>query len=123
MKNLSLLLEVSTVLAGVLSFIILWIANLRAGRHNRLDALISAGVAGSSVPTGMVLIYCAFFPSAIAKLSGINVYVAFAGLALIFVAGKAIKEQLPSNRQEIPLYHKEALEKVHGNRETRVSAD
>jgi hypothetical protein len=51
--------------------------------------LAKAGAAGS-IPTALLLIYGAVDPSIIGQLSGLNVWIAAAGLALLYISAKAI---------------------------------
>ena len=49
---------------------------------------------GSSIPTGVLLILCAFDSALLTKLSEIGIYLAVIGIALIFISVKAV---FPSN--------------------------
>ena len=51
------------------------------------------GTAGSSLPSGILLIYAAFDQTIIAKISDSNVYIAFAGIALLYVAIMTVKDK------------------------------
>jgi predicted anti-sigma-YlaC factor YlaD len=53
------------------------------------DHLVAASAA-ACIPTGLVLMRAGFDPSILAQLSGINVYITFAGFALVYVSIKAI---------------------------------
>ena len=53
------------------------------------DHLIKAMAAGA-IPTAVVLVYGAFNPAIIAQLSGLNVAIAAAGLALLYISIKTI---------------------------------
>lgn len=55
------------------------------GKIEFIDLFV-VGTAGSSIPSGILLIYGAFDQSVIAKISDSNVYIAFAGIALLYVA-------------------------------------
>ncbi|HCE3314833.1 TPA: hypothetical protein NG567_004544 [Vibrio parahaemolyticus] len=51
------------------------------------------GTAGSSAPSGLLLIYAAFDQSIVSKISDSNVYIAFAGIALLYVAALTVKDK------------------------------
>lgn len=57
-----------------------------------LDKLLTPAMAAATIPTGMALIICAFSPSNVSKLESINVHLAIAGIALIFLAVHTIKQ-------------------------------
>lgn len=57
-----------------------------------LDKLLTPAMAAATIPTGMALIICAFSPSNVTKLESINVHLAIAGIALIFLAAHTIKQ-------------------------------
>ncbi|EOY5687729.1 hypothetical protein ACP7IB_003462 [Vibrio cholerae] len=51
------------------------------------------GTAGSSAPSGLLLIYAAFDQSIVTKISDSNVYIAFVGIALLYVAALTVKDK------------------------------
>lgn len=51
-----------------------------------LDDVFLGVSAASAIPTGLVLLYCAFNPAVIPTLRGLNVHIAAAGLALLFIS-------------------------------------
>jgi hypothetical protein len=57
-----------------------------------LDKLLTPAMAAATIPTGIALIICAFSPSNVSKLESINVHLAIAGIALIFLAIHTIKQ-------------------------------
>lgn len=57
-----------------------------------LDKLLTPAMAAATIPTGMALIICAFSPSNVSKLESINVHLAIAGIALIFLTVHTIKQ-------------------------------
>jgi len=79
----SVSLVVVTFILGVV------ISLLRKTGSNLEDHLIKAMAAGA-IPTALALIYGAFNPSIIAQLSGLNVAIAAAGLALLYISIKTI---------------------------------
>ena len=93
MLTLDAVIKFGPALCGLLSFFILVIINFIKDRKNNLGDLLVVGLAGSSVPTGLLLIYGAFDNSVIPKLSVAGVYIAFAGAALLIVFGQTFKEK------------------------------
>lgn len=59
-------------------------------KDSGLEAHLLRASAAGSIPTGVVLISAGLDPSILAELSGINVYITFAGFALVYVSIKAI---------------------------------
>jgi|GEM_PF-3683776 len=57
-----------------------------------LDGLLTPAMSAATIPTGFALIICAFSPSNVSKLESINVHLAIAGVALIFLAIHTIRE-------------------------------
>ncbi|MDE7527959.1 hypothetical protein [Aeromonas salmonicida] len=51
------------------------------------------GTTGSSFPSGVLLIYSGFDSSVVSKISDSNIYIAFAGLALLYVSVSTIKQK------------------------------
>lgn len=94
MKDLQLILQASTALCGIVSFVLVWVQDWRSARETTLDRPVLAGIAGTSIPTGLVLIYGAFDATVIQELVTLRVYLALAGLVLIFVAIKTIAGQI-----------------------------
>ena len=56
------------------------------GQPIGLDEIFIGAAAGSAIPTSLVLLYAAFVPNVIPTLRGLNVHIAAAGLALLFLA-------------------------------------
>lgn len=79
---------------GLLSFIFLVCVNYKKGRKNNLDDLLVIGLSGSAVPTGLLLIYGAFDPSVISKITDAGIYIAFSGAALLIIFGQTFKEKI-----------------------------
>ena len=79
----SVSLAVVTFLVGVI------VAFFRKTTEGLEDHLIKAMAAGA-IPTALVLVYGAFNPAIIAQLSGLNVAIAAAGLALLYISVKTI---------------------------------
>ena len=68
-----------------------------------LDGVLSRVFAGSSIPTGVLLVICAFDDAVLAQANEIGLYVAAAGLTLIYLSVKEIFD-----REEAPAVAREA---------------
>jgi hypothetical protein len=76
--------------AAIVAFAGILIWNHARKRHSRLDAVLTRVLAASAIPTGITLLVCAFNPSLIAQLQGLNVHIAVAGMALLFIAVRTV---------------------------------
>ncbi len=85
-------LDAITVVSGTAVFLSIWLRNALSRQRSQLDDLISRSLAGSAIPTGLILLLCAFKPDLLLSLEGLNMYIAAAGLVLIFVSCRAIFE-------------------------------
>lgn len=90
---LDVIIKYGPVICGLSSFFALVAINHKKDRKNNLGDLLVVGLAGSSVPTGLLLIYGAFDKSVIPKLSDAGTYIAFAGAALLIIFGQTFKEK------------------------------
>ena len=75
-----------TAMFGVITFFILWVRRFVQKKELDLEGLLGATLAASSVPTSFVLLFCAFKPSIIQHLEGVNIHIAVAGLILLFLS-------------------------------------
>ncbi|HHQ5454509.1 TPA: hypothetical protein ACSP0J_002520 [Aeromonas veronii] len=90
---LGAIIKYGPIVCGLISFFSLVAINHKKGRKNNLGDLLVVGLAGSSVPTGILLIYGAFDGTVIPKLSDAGIYIAFAGAALLIIFGQTFKEK------------------------------
>jgi hypothetical protein len=81
-----------SVACAILVFIATLLRSRLRGNPHSLDKLISKLLAGSAIPTGVFLIICAFKTDLMAKLTDLSLYLAAAGLALLYVSVKEISE-------------------------------
>lgn len=84
--NLNTAISHATVLFGILGFIYTAIRLYRNKYEIKLETLLVGAFTGSTIPTGIILIWSAFNPSIIQQLEGINIHIAAAGLALLYIA-------------------------------------
>jgi len=66
--------------------------SLLKGEPLALDNLLAPAMSAATLPTGFALIICAFSPTNVSRLESINVHLAIAGIALIFLAVHTINE-------------------------------
>lgn len=90
---LGVIIKYGPVVCGLISFFSLVAINHKKDRKNNLGDLLVVGLAGSSVPTGILLIYGAFDVTVIPKLSDAGIYIAFAGAALLIIFCQTFKEK------------------------------
>jgi hypothetical protein len=76
-----------TVGCAVLGAIIALIQH-RKGDGLRLETVVAKLLAASSVPTGFFLLACAFNTSLVSRLADLGLYLAAAGIALLYVSIK-----------------------------------
>ena len=75
---------------GIAVFILAIITNSIRQKPNKLETILMRVFAGSAIPTGIVLLFCAFKPAIIAQLEGLNVHISVAGLALLYLSFKSL---------------------------------
>ncbi len=76
--------------AGVVVFVVLVARNAIQKRDARLENILAKVLVASSFPTGVALFLCAFNPSLIAQLIGLNIHIALAGMALLYISGRTL---------------------------------
>ena len=81
---------IASAALAILTFFVALIVKKLDGQSAHLDDLIRRALSASAIPTGIILIACAFDPSLLGSLTGLNIYIAIAGMTLLFVAGKGI---------------------------------
>jgi hypothetical protein len=81
---------IASVCLVVLSFVTAVAVDLRQGTASGLESHLAKAGAAGSIPTALLLIYGAIDPSVINQLSGLNVWIAAAGLSLLYISAKAI---------------------------------
>jgi hypothetical protein len=81
---------ISSVSLALIAFVGGLIVDLKQNRSGSLENYLARAGAGGAIPTALVLICCAFKPSLISELSGLNVPIAAAGLSLLYVSIKGL---------------------------------
>jgi len=64
------------------------------GKKTTIEDFFIAGFAAASVPTGAILIYCAYEPSEINLLASVTMQIALVGAGVIFISYKTIRERI-----------------------------
>lgn len=82
--------EHTTVGAGLFGVLVVLLRGWKNRAVLKLEDVIAKLLAGSAIPTGFYLMACAFNTSLIAKLSDLGLYLAAAGLALLYVSIKEL---------------------------------
>ena len=75
---------------GVFAFVVFIVRGKLRKREMRLEYLLLQVFAASTIPTGIALLFCAFEPALIAQLGGLNIHIAAAGLALLYLSFKSM---------------------------------
>ena len=83
-------LQQISVACALVVFLFVLIRNHRQKKPHSLERLLAKLLAGSALPTGTFLILCAFDTSLVSKLTDLNLHLAAAGMALLFVSVKEI---------------------------------
>ncbi|MDO9282442.1 MAG: hypothetical protein Q7T88_08690 [Methylotenera sp.] len=88
-------LKLAPVISGLLVALVYWLVRLHRKTTHKLDDIFTVGITGSSLPSAFVLMYAAVFDiNVIAKLSAAPIYVALAGVAVLYLACRTIKDKL-----------------------------
>lgn len=80
-----------SVLLGISTFASVWCFNYFVKTESRLEHLLLRSLAASCLPTAIALVWCAFDPKLILQMTGVNIHIACAGLALFFMAIKGMQ--------------------------------
>lgn len=63
------------------------------GKKTTVEDFFVVGITGSSIPSGFLFIASAFDPMLLARVSEAPVYIALAGCAVLYIAGKTVREK------------------------------
>lgn len=58
-----------------------------------VEDMFIVGITGSSFPSGALFVWTAFDPELLSKVSEAPVYIGIAGLAVLYIAGKTVREK------------------------------
>ena len=88
MGNFADNLSVINVFVAIFVFVYTYVQKSRQKSKITLDELFVRTLAGSAIPVGMLLMFCALDSTLIVKLNDLNVYLALVGMGLIFVSAR-----------------------------------
>ena len=77
--------------ASVCLAVVAFVVSIGFEHKQGLHVHLNRAVAGGAVPSGLLLIYAGIEPSILSKVYGLNLYIAFGGLALLYVSAKAFE--------------------------------
>lgn len=87
--------NLSPDISGLLIAFLYWIVRLNRKTPLQLDDVFVVGMTGSSLPSGVVLVYVsAFNINVIIYMSYAPIHVALAGIAIHYLASRTIKDKL-----------------------------
>jgi hypothetical protein len=75
---------------AVLAFVGAVAVDMKRKVTGELESHMRKAAAAGAIPTAFLLIYGAFDPAIIAQLSGLNVPIAAAGLALLYISARTV---------------------------------
>lgn len=84
--------DMLSALCCIVGFTFGWFRAHGAQPKKGLDWIVPKAFAASAIPTGVLLLVCAFKPAVIAQLTGLNIYIAAAGLVLIYISWTTVRE-------------------------------
>ena len=84
----------------IAAFFYLVTQQYRFNKQVNLEELVVRSFSTSAIPTAVVLLVCAFKPALLSQLSGFNIYIAVAGLVLLYRSVKTFVTPLTSNKNE-----------------------
>lgn len=91
--DLNTIIKVSPVFSGLVITLIYWLYRWNKSKTVELEDMFIVGITGSSFPSGILFIVAAFDPTLLEKVSEAPVYIAIAGCAVLYIAGKTLKEK------------------------------
>lgn len=91
--DLNFLMKVGPVGAGLLVALGYWCYRAKNQRRTSLEDFFVVGITGSSFPSGFLFIAAAFDSTLLARVSEAPVYIALAGCAVLYIAGKTVREK------------------------------
>ena len=91
--TLDVFIKYGSITCALLSAVVYLLYRLWIKKKFDYIDIFTVGTAGSSLPSGGLLIYGAFDPTIIQKISDSNVYIAFAGIALLYVGLGTVRQK------------------------------
>lgn len=79
--------------SGLMFCALYWYNRIRKSKKSfEIEGMFIVGLAGSAVPPGLLCIATPFAPSAFILIQDAKLYLAFAGISLIFISVKTFRE-------------------------------
>lgn len=82
----------ASVALFIFGFVLTFIARKTKKQSINLEILLPKAIAASSIPTGLLLLVCAFNPGLLQNLAGLNIYIAASGLALLYLSYEVLSK-------------------------------
>jgi hypothetical protein len=92
-QNLGYIIRFAPILSGLICFFGFWVIRFLKRKQHELSDVFIVGMAGASIPSGFFVVLGAFDPEVLQELSDCQLYIAFSGASLIYLAFKTITEK------------------------------
>jgi len=79
-----------SVAVCVVTFAVFWFRGANRGTE-RLDVILPKVFSAGAIPSGVILVVCAFRPDWLSSIEGLGKYIAVSGLVLIHVCYETIR--------------------------------
>jgi hypothetical protein len=91
--DLNLFVKIGPVASGLLVMLVCWAYRWHKSKPVTVEDMFVVGITSSSFPSGLIFIGAAFDPNLLAKVSEAPVYIGIAGCAVLYIAGKTVREK------------------------------
>ncbi len=91
--DLNTLVKVGPALSGLIVALLFWLYRWKNAKAVSLEDIFIVGITGSSFPSGVLFVVAAFDSTLLVQVSEAPVYIALAGCAVLYVAGKTVMEK------------------------------
>lgn len=85
--------RIGPVVSGLTVMLLCWGYRWIKSKPVTVEDLFIIGTTGSSFPSGVLFVLAAFDPSLLAQVSEAPVYIGIAGCAVLYIAGKTVREK------------------------------
>ena len=76
----------ASVALFIIGFVLTFAVRKTKKQPVNLEILLLKAIATSSIPAALLLLLCAFNPGLLQNLTGLNIYIAAGGLALLYLS-------------------------------------
>ncbi|MCW3481044.1 hypothetical protein OL229_15970 [Neisseriaceae bacterium JH1-16] len=91
--DLNAFVKIGPVISGLLVMVACWAYRWFKSKPVTVEDMFVVGITGSSFPSGVLFVIAAFDSSLLAKVSEAPVYIGIAGCAVLYIAGKTVREK------------------------------